>query len=86
MHALACPSGVSAVAISVGWSHTCAIVTGGGLLCWGENGYGQLGISSYVRIGGIVDSQNSSAAVGLGSGTHWQCTGPLQRQWLWQSD
>ena len=37
----------------------------------------QLGIGSYVRIGGIVDSQNSPAVVGLGSGTHWQCTGPL---------
>ncbi len=39
-------SGNSAIAIALGESHTCAIVTGGALKCWGRNDYGQLGIWS----------------------------------------
>jgi alpha-tubulin suppressor-like RCC1 family protein len=36
-------SGVSTLAAS--WSHTCAVTTGGGVKCWGDNGYGQLGVN-----------------------------------------
>jgi alpha-tubulin suppressor-like RCC1 family protein len=55
------PAGVSATAVSTGAYYTCAIVTGGGLRCWGYNGNGQLGIGS-------TSSQYSPVAVGLGSG------------------
>ena len=34
-------TGVTAVA--AGWSHTCAALTAGGVMCWGANGFGQLG-------------------------------------------
>jgi alpha-tubulin suppressor-like RCC1 family protein len=49
-------AGVSATAIFASEYHTCAIVTGGGLRCWGYNNYGQLGIQS-------LSAQYSPAAV-----------------------
>jgi alpha-tubulin suppressor-like RCC1 family protein len=39
----------------------CALVTGGGILCWGYNRYGQLGI-------GNTEDQYSPVAVSLQSG------------------
>jgi alpha-tubulin suppressor-like RCC1 family protein len=32
-----------ASAISTGFSHACAVLTGGGVMCWGNNGDGELG-------------------------------------------
>ena len=37
---------VFAVAISLGEYHSCVIVAGGGIKCWGFNERGQLGIGS----------------------------------------
>lgn len=54
-------SAVSAVAISAGTYHTCAVATGGGLLCWGGGYSGQLGIGNFV-------DQVNPAGVDLGSG------------------
>ena len=36
--------GATAVAIAVGSAHACAILDGGGIKCWGNNGQGQLGL------------------------------------------
>jgi hypothetical protein len=44
--------------VSVGYNHTCATLTAGGVRCWGYNDVGQLGINSTTR-------QNAPAALTL---------------------
>lgn len=36
--------GRRAMAITAGWDHTCALLDDGGLVCWGHNDLGQLGL------------------------------------------
>ncbi|MFO0626657.1 MAG: hypothetical protein U0325_13670 [Polyangiales bacterium] len=50
-----------AVSVAVGGTHFCAVLQGGGLACWGENGRGQLGLdgnsprSTATRVTTVVD-------------------------------
>jgi alpha-tubulin suppressor-like RCC1 family protein len=44
-------TGISAIAIALGGSHSCVAETSGGIKCWGLNAHGQLGTggSSWVQ-------------------------------------
>ncbi|MCH1528455.1 MAG: hypothetical protein L7S46_01865, partial [Candidatus Poseidoniaceae archaeon] len=57
-------TGRTAVAVSAGYQHTCAILDNGDLKCWGDNNEGQLGD------GGTNTNTNapSSTAIDLGTG------------------
>jgi len=84
-------SGVSDV--TVGWNHACAVVSGGGLECWGWNYYGQLGDgtkitrSKPVKVSRLTDGirdiavgwAHTCVATGLGAGKCWgsNATGQL---------
>jgi alpha-tubulin suppressor-like RCC1 family protein len=57
--------------IAAGGSHTCAVSAGGGLFCWGDNTYGQLGnsmtpssSSTPVAVSGLAGSVTDVAAGG----------------------
>ena len=55
-------TGRTAVAVSAGGYHTCAILDDGSLNCWGWDNYGQLGD------GGTNTDKNTPVSVSLGTG------------------
>ena len=69
-------SGPSAgvASISAGSVHTCALLAGGALKCWGRNNYGQLGNGSTTNATTATDvSGIPSGAISLGVGNSQAC-------------
>ena len=72
---------INGTAVSAGYYHTCALLVGGSVKCWGQNGYGQLGLGDTTQRG---DGSNEmgiylpsvdldGTAVAIESGYHFSC-------------
>ena len=63
-----------ALAISAGYAHTCAIVEGGDVFCWGKNNYGQLGDGTTTNRNTPTITQTlPAAAVAISAGSDHTC-------------
>ncbi len=58
----ACGSPLYGVTVAAGYSHTCALTGAGGLLCWGDNSFGEIGDGS------TTDHTTPVGAAGLATG------------------
>ena len=66
------PNGLKsdAVAVSAGNQHTCALITGGAMWCWGSNSWGQIGDGTYAERSfptSVFGFASGAAAVSAGS-------------------
>jgi len=76
--------GGRAEALAAGWEHTCALLAGGAVRCWGWNESGQLGNASTSASNRPVPLQGLSDAVALSAGYMYTCA--LQADgsiWCW---
>jgi alpha-tubulin suppressor-like RCC1 family protein len=61
-------------ALEAGWRHTCALTVGGGVRCWGNNTFGQLGDGTMEPRGAPVDVGGLDGEVrGIAVGAYHTC-------------
>jgi alpha-tubulin suppressor-like RCC1 family protein len=63
----------NATAVSAGGGHTCALLSGGSLACWGKNSSGQLGNGGSLNRATPLQVGGVSSAVSLSSGSSHTC-------------
>ena len=64
---------LGATQVDAGQSSTCALLAGGTVKCWGENGFGQLGNGTFVDSAVPVTVTGVSGATALATGTQHAC-------------
>ena len=81
----------TAIQVSAGWTHSCALLTGGTVECWGSNSEGQLGSTS-VALGGVsatpVLVEGITTATSVSLGRMHSCallTGGTIKCWGWNN-
>ena len=63
----------TATSVSAGGDHTCAVLSGGTVKCWGYGGYGQLGNGSTSNQTTPVQVSNISTATSISAGSDYTC-------------
>jgi len=76
-------SGATAKSLAMGWYHTCALLDGGFVKCWGQNDDGQLGLGDTFGRGDepgemgddlpVVDLGVGRSVLSLGAGVYHSC-------------
>jgi len=70
-------------AIAAGWAHTCAITPEGGVICWGNNTYGQLGDGNNTASNVPVDVVGLSGGQTIVAGANHTCLLAGGEVWCW---
>ncbi len=70
-------------AIAAGVAHTCAITPAGGVQCWGNNDFGQLGDGSYTESNVRVDVAGLRGATSIVAGGNHTCVLAGSDIWCW---